>query len=42
MRGVHEDQVMDDRYVFLDLAATSVESDDMVHRDEAFYSDFVK
>ena len=42
MRGVHEDQVTDDGYVFLDLAAASVESDDMVHRDEAFYSDFVE
>lgn len=42
MRGVHEDQVTDDGHVFLDLTSTSVESDYMVHRDEAFYSDFVE
>ena len=42
MRDVHEDQVTDDGYVFLDLATASVESDDVVHGDEAFYCDFVE
>lgn len=34
VRGADEDQVADDGYVFLDLAAASVEGDDMVHGDE--------
>ena len=40
--GADEDEVTHDRYVFLYLAAASIESDDVVHGDVAFHSDFVE